>query len=131
MDNKKHLVGQWIKKAEHDLGMAELALNSKAEYTDSICYHCQQVAEKYLKAYLVYLNMPFKKRHNLVYLLDLIDEKDKIADNIYSSIEKLEDYAVEIRYPGDTEFPSVEDAKEARNIAVNIKKLILSKIKSV
>jgi len=51
--NKKHsLIKEWLRKAEHDMGMADLAINNKPEYTDSICFHCQQAAEKYLKAYL-------------------------------------------------------------------------------
>ncbi len=71
MDNRNELIKEWINKAEHDLGMAELAMNNKPEYTDSICFHCQQAAEKYLKAYLVFLNIRFEKKHNLGYLLDL------------------------------------------------------------
>ena len=36
MDNKNGLIKEWVHKAEHDLGMAELALENKPEYTDSI-----------------------------------------------------------------------------------------------
>jgi HEPN domain-containing protein len=79
MKNKDDLVKEWTHKAEHDLGMAELALENKPEYTDSICFHCQQTAEKYLKAYLVFLEAPFEKKHNLVYLLDLISGKHQLV----------------------------------------------------
>jgi HEPN domain-containing protein len=41
------LAREWMHKAEHDIGMAELALGNKPEYTDAICFHCQQAAEKY------------------------------------------------------------------------------------
>ena len=41
MDNRDELIKEWIHKAEHDLGMAELALENKPEYTDSICFYCQ------------------------------------------------------------------------------------------
>jgi Uncharacterized conserved protein related to C-terminal domain of eukaryotic chaperone, SACSIN len=64
MDKREQLVNQWITKADHDLGMAELAIANKPEYKDLICFHCQQSAEKYLKAYLVHLNIDFKKSHS-------------------------------------------------------------------
>ncbi len=62
MDRRNELIKEWIHKAEHDLGMAELALENKPEYTDSICFHCQQAVEKYLKAYLVFLDVRFEKK---------------------------------------------------------------------
>ncbi len=99
MDKIKELVKEWIHKADHDLGMAKLALENKPEFTDSICFHCQQAVEKYLKAYLVWLNIRFQKKHSLSYLLDLISEHEKVSDVIYEESEKIEDYAVEIRYP--------------------------------
>jgi len=71
MGNKAELIREWMHKAEHDLGMAELALENRPEYTDSICFHCQQAVEKYLKAYLVFLDIRFERKHNLGYLLDL------------------------------------------------------------
>jgi len=54
MDKKQELVYNWIKKAEHD----------------SICFHCQQCAEKMMKAYLIKKDIEFAKTHSLSYLLD-------------------------------------------------------------
>lgn len=108
--------------------MAELALENKPEYTDSICFHCQQTVEKYLKAYLVSLDVRFEKKHNLGYLLDLINEKEEVSDEFYEMVEKLEDYAVEIRYPDDWFEPALEDAKEAYEIAKRIKRFVLDKV---
>jgi len=39
--SKVVLVRDWVKKAEHDFGMARLALEHEPEYTDQICFHCQ------------------------------------------------------------------------------------------
>ncbi len=127
MDKKMLLIKEWLHKAGHDIGMAALALEKKPEYTDSICFHCQQAAEKYLKAYLVFLDIPFEKKHSLVYLLDLINEKEHISDEVYDQLEQLEGYAVEIRYPDDWFEPSLEDAKEALEIAKNIENLVRGK----
>ena len=130
MSDRMDLVKEWINKAEHDIQMAELALKNKPELTDSICFHCQQTVEKYLKSYLVYLDITFEKVHNLQYLLDLLNEKDKIADEMYEMVEKLEDYAVEIRYPDDWYYPTVMEAKEAYEIAKKVKEFVLNKLHS-
>ncbi|MBI3583718.1 MAG: HEPN domain-containing protein [Nitrospinae bacterium] len=129
MDKKLLLIKEWLRKAEHDLGMAELAIKNKPEYTDSICFHCQQASEKYLKAYLVFLNIRFEKKHNLDYLLDLISEKEKVSEEFYEMLEKLEDYAVEIRYPDDWFEPELADAKESYEIARRVKEFVLDRIK--
>jgi HEPN domain-containing protein len=80
MDKKELIIAVWIKKAEHDLGMAKLAIEYQPDFRDFICFHCQQAAKKYLKAYLVYLDIIFKKTHSLDYLLDLISERETVSD---------------------------------------------------
>jgi len=128
MGNKAELIREWMHKAEHDLGMAELALENRPEYTDSICFHCQQAVEKYLKAYLVFLDIRFERKHNLGYLLDLINEKEKVPEELYDLAENLEDYAVEARYPDDwTEIP-LEEAQAAFSMAKQIKMFLLERI---
>ena len=131
MADKTELLKEWIHKAEHDLGMAELALENKPEYTDSICFHCQQAVEKYLKAYLVFLDIRFEKKHGLGYLLDLINEEDEVSEELYVKLEKLEDYAVEIRYPDDWFEPTLEETKEAYKIVKQVKEFVLNKISFV
>jgi hypothetical protein len=59
MDKKQLLISEWVTKAEHDLGMAKLAIDHKPEYIDLICFHCQQAAEKYLKSYMIYRDLSF------------------------------------------------------------------------
>ena len=48
--DKTELINEWITKAENDLLNVENNLNSKSIPLDTVCYHCQQAAEKYLKA---------------------------------------------------------------------------------
>lgn len=131
MDKKIQLVKDWLKKAKHDIGMAELALEHKGEFTDSICFHCQQYVEKSLKAYLVYMDIEFAKTHSLSYILDVLGEKEDVSDELYSIVEILEDYAVGIRYPGDSFEPTIEDATEAYNAAMRIKDIINDKVESL
>lgn len=62
---------EWIKKADDDLRTAETMITIEEPPIWIICYHCQQVAEKYLKAYLVKNDLGFREVHNLVYLFKL------------------------------------------------------------
>ena len=44
----------WVEKAEHDLRNAEYVLTlAERRPFDTVCFHCQQCAEKYLKALLI------------------------------------------------------------------------------
>jgi HEPN domain-containing protein len=124
MDKRKLLIEEWITKAEHDLGMAELAIANKPEYKDLICFHCQQCAEKYLKAYLICLDVSFKKSHSLIYLLDRLATVENVPDNLYETAEILEDYGVAVRYPGDWNLLNAEDIREAHQVAIEIKEFV-------
>jgi HEPN domain-containing protein len=45
---------EWIQKAEEDYTVATtLARKRKQPTPSTVCFHCQQCAEKYLKAFLV------------------------------------------------------------------------------
>jgi HEPN domain-containing protein len=47
------VVSEWVAKAENDLTNAAHTLKlGKACPTDTVCFHAQQVVEKYLKALL-------------------------------------------------------------------------------
>ena len=72
----KDLVNKWIKKAEKDLLTAERELSFEDPITDTVCFHCQQTVEKYLKAFLVYHQIYFPKTHRIMDLLELCATKD-------------------------------------------------------
>ena len=127
-EKKMSLVKEWIHKAERDLFTAHLTIDNKPEYTDIICYHCQQAVEKYLKAYLVHLDTPFERKHDLDYLIDLIVENDKEIEQFYDIVETLSGYAVEIRYHDDWSEPTMEEAKTAYKIAIRIKEYVIKRI---
>ena len=93
------LVKEWIHKAENDLLDAENNLRCPQIPTDTVCFHCQQVAEKYLKAYLISQDKSFSKIHNLLRLMELCREIDQDFSKLKNNLIILNDYAVEIRYP--------------------------------
>ena len=57
MKTKKELIRGWLDKAEKDLLSAEHELTFPDAVTETICFHSQQAVEKFLKAYLIYLNI--------------------------------------------------------------------------
>lgn len=74
----REITKEWVEKAESDYDMAYLALyGGESPITDGACFHSQQCAEKYLKAYLEEQRIDFPKNHNLIPLLELCAEKDE------------------------------------------------------
>ncbi len=68
----KHHTAQWVLKAEDDMEIARnLAALAKPK-RDGACFHCQQSAEKYLKALLQELGLAVPRTHELEDLLDLL-----------------------------------------------------------
>lgn len=63
-DDIRAAVQAWIKKAESDLLTAQILIYGENKHFDTGVYHCQQAAEKSLKDYLTYLNIPFQ-RHTI------------------------------------------------------------------
>ncbi len=59
----KGIASKWIEKAEKDLLTAERELSFQDPVTDTVCFHCQQAVEKYLKAFLVFHQVYFTKTH--------------------------------------------------------------------
>ena len=61
----------WLEKAWHDLETARRLTESPRPITDVAVYHCQQAAEKSLKALLVGRGVAILKTHDLMALLSL------------------------------------------------------------
>ena len=56
---------KWFKKAEQDLFVIKNIINIIDAPYEICCFHAQQAAEKYLKAYLTAHNVDFLKTHML------------------------------------------------------------------
>jgi len=126
---KQDLVRQWLARAESDLETALFLFASGRPFFDSICFHCQQAAEKYFKAYLTWQQIEFPKTHNLIMLLSLIASADSPLAASLTEVAALNPYGVDIRYPGDAPEIAVEDAEEAIHLADRVKEAVLSALK--
>ena len=67
-DAKRDLIKAWLTKALHDLTAARTVAASAEPLFDVGAFHCQQAAEKAVKAYLVFRDRPFPKTHDVAEL---------------------------------------------------------------
>jgi HEPN domain-containing protein len=114
---KRRLLREWLRKADADLAVAEHLLSDETPFHEAVCFHCQQAAEKYLKALLVWREVYFPKTHDLEELLDLADTVNQhVAAGLRDTIV-LTPYGVELRYPGDRPDATSAQARQAVELA--------------
>lgn len=123
-DEKKHLL-EWFKKADHDLTAAHKLIED-TDILDAVCFHCQQAAEKYLKAYLIFNGIEPERTHDLGKLKRDCAKFD--ADFKLFNFKDLSDYAGNARYPDDYIEPIIQETKYYLETAEKVKELVLSKI---
>ena len=118
---------EWIKKAESDYQAAlALARRRKISFHDQACFHFQQSAEKYLKARLEEANIRSPKTHDLDKLLSLLLRVEPPWVALRPRLLRLNDYAVEFRYPGHE--ATAQDVKSAREDARAVRKDVRSSL---
>jgi len=124
--SKKDYINKWITKAQEDK-LAVIRLSEPDIVAPSIiCFHCQQMVEKYLKAYLLFHDKEILKTHNIEYLLNecaLIDQQFADIDPV-----NLSDFGVNVRYPGDIYIPSSDEVIQYKIIALEVERSVLDKI---
>jgi len=95
---------EWLSFAEADLGVAtHLLATYNPKPLEIVCFHCQQAAEKAVKA-LIVLNGSqggIPKKHDLFLLLNQIKDTIKIDEKYYNYADILTPYAVSMRYPNE------------------------------
>ncbi len=115
-----------ILKAESDLENLTVMME-RGKALDTACFHAQQAAEKYLKAFLSFNDIIFPKIHSIEDLIGLCAAINAQFADLADETAFLTDYAVELRY--DIEFwPEKEEVEVAFEAADKIKKLVLSNL---
>ncbi len=93
---------EWIKKAEEDFQAAlVLSRQRKTPLRDAVCFHCQQSAEKYLKARREEAGVRIPKTHDLEDLLNLATPFEPLWTALAPPLRRLTPFGVKIRYPGN------------------------------
>jgi len=120
MSGEVELARHWMAKALNDLLAADNNLAAAETPYDTVCFHCQQAAEKLLKAYLVAKGVSYPLTHDLIPLLKKIQPLRADVAQLGDVLALLDPYAVEIRYPGDNDMPEEQDARAARQAAEEV-----------
>lgn len=104
-----------------------MAAKEEGKPYDTVCFHCQQAAEKSLKAYLVHLEILFPKTHNIGQLIEIGMSCDPGLE-LFISAEDLSPYGVDVRYPDDFYIPTEEDARGAFAMASDLVRYVKERI---
>ena len=128
-ENSKILADEWFSRAMDDEISAKDILKDKEGAASTVCFLSQQMAEKYLKGYLVFNNKRFPKIHALDRLVKLSESIELQFKEIKEEAGYLTAFYVTTRYPGDYPEFNFKDAEQAFKKALKIKKFVLNKLK--
>jgi HEPN domain-containing protein/predicted nucleotidyltransferase len=118
---------EWVQKAEGDFEVATKLLSLQlGTVTDAVCFHGQQCAEKYAKAYLVHYTIEFPRTHDLLELQSYCQKQDATFATILPQMGLLNNYSVHIRYPG--RFTGLEEAQGAVEAMNTVRDFIRPKL---
>jgi HEPN domain-containing protein len=111
---------EWLDRAERDLLAARNGLSSTPPLPEMTAYHAQQAAEKAFKAFLTLRNVPFRRTHDLLELLQQCEALDAAFRRFVASAQTLDPYATRFRYPGGPLEPPVSEAEAALRLAEEV-----------
>src|SRR5262245_45091317 len=122
----KKTTREWVRKAESDYQLAAIIARGKKPFHDEQCFHCQQSAEKYLKALLEELGLAIPHTHLLKDLLALLAPSHPDLTGIRRGLTFLTRFAVQTRYPGDnaSKRQAVAALRWASNVRVACRKIL-------
>ena len=107
-------VHDWLQKVAEDYRVAEVLAASAEPLDDAICFHCQQAAEKLLKALLVAAGVSPPRTHDLEELASLLPSSEPLPAEIEDACAYLSELAVSPRYPVHVDLRSPGRADRAR-----------------
>jgi HEPN domain-containing protein len=118
----------WLRKAADDLRGAKVDLAADPPLTGDAAFHCQQAAEKALKAFLTWHDIPFRKTHDLAEIGQQCVRLDVSLEPVCRRAERLTVFAWIFRYPGDVEDPPVEEVVDALALAREVYDGVLTRV---
>ena len=123
------IVNEWLKKADDDFRFAEANLKGGSEFYAQICFHFQQAAEKYLKAFIVGKGLAFDKVHDLVHLLKTCSGFEPVFAALKEDCILLSTAYIETRYPvhWPTDYTK-ESTEQSRTAAANIAQMVRTQL---
>lgn len=93
-------LGEWIETADADLRTVDALTKGTHVDWGIVAFHCQQAAEKYLKAALVNRHVRPSRTHKLKTLLLELTKAGDFTSGLEAAGKRLTRYAAAPRYPG-------------------------------
>ncbi|SFH70287.1 HEPN domain-containing protein [Tindallia magadiensis] len=103
-------IADWLDKASRDIKSAKI-LKEHDCGNDVVAFHCQQAAEKALKAYLIKQSGVILSSHSLVFLCKAASKYNAVFKNYLKDCAFLNQYYIETRYPAEE--PLIVEDQEA------------------
>ena len=132
----RELAGDWsatgaeetlLQKAREDLILADKALTPPVVPWGA-AFHAQQAAEKAMKAFLAWHDVPFRKTHSLEELGRQCVALDSTLGSIADKAAPLTEYAWKLRNPGEAEEPDRAEAEAALPAAREVYEAMMGRL---
>lgn len=122
------LARAWLRKAANDLYAAQNLSSGENDPLDAAIYHCQQAAEKAVKAYICHVGLVIEKTHDVERLIKLAANHLPEFNGRMDDAEIVTPYATRFRYPMENapEEPPRPEFEEALAAARRIYEFVLS-----
>jgi HEPN domain-containing protein len=120
----------WFVKEANDLRAAEIDLGAEPLLIEDALFHCQQAAEKALKAFLTFHNVTFRKTHNLEEIGEVCLTIDQSLKDMVVEAVPLTEYAWAFRYPGNILTVDSTEVQTALKISRKLFCMILDRLPS-
>ncbi len=129
-ESTRELVRDWLTRASHDLRSSRALASLDDPLLDTAIYHCQQAAEKSVKAWLQSNDDPFPKTHDIEDLVERASGVNPDFRKFGTAASVLTPYVSAFRYPGgfDEPMPTREEFDEALQYAQAIYDFVLSQL---
>ena len=125
-DAKRDLIKGGLTEAWRDLTAARRVTASAEPLFDVGVFHCQQAAEKAVKAYLVFRDRPFPKTHDVADLIDRAGDHEDAFSQWRDTAGRLTQYATDARYPGLEMAVDPEEYERAERAAAEFYEFVCS-----
>ncbi|MCI0565673.1 HEPN domain-containing protein [bacterium] len=127
---KDLLAEEWVAKGNDDELNALSILKHQDGTPTGVVFLCHQMAEKFLKAYIVHTQKKYPKSHNLGELVEMCANASSSFGTLGDAAAFLDPLYIPSRYPGDYPEFMWDVAERAYKTAALVKEFVLDKLYS-
>ena len=117
----RRITQEWLNKARSDYLFPEASLREFSGFYSQICILCHDVAEKYLKAFLISHGKRPDRIHDLLAILKECSYMDTQLASVSAACGILNDYYIPLKYPSHYPEMTREQAVEAFEAAGTVR----------